>query len=152
MLDNPLYGLMAKPHGQAKDHGLLQPDRPPAADGDSARPPLLMPRNRSFTSSENRSQPHTPVGLHPPGHKKPVVPSRSEGGMSQHRPPLPTKSRPEPQTPKSRDYRDTSEFPSKQRLPTRPGPPPLHKDGKAHTLKIYRQNLINTQSDTFFFF
>lgn len=129
MLDNPLYGSMAKPHGQAKDHGHLQPDRlPPAADGDSNRPPLLMPRNRSFTSSENRSQPPTPVGLQPPAHKKPVVPSRSEGGVAQHRPPLPTKSRPEPQTPKSRDYRDTSEFPSKQRLPTRPGPPPLHKD------------------------
>uniref|UniRef100_A0A3P9PRC6 phosphatidylinositol-3,4,5-trisphosphate 5-phosphatase n=1 Tax=Poecilia reticulata TaxID=8081 RepID=A0A3P9PRC6_POERE len=131
MLDNPLYGSMAKSHSQAKDQGHPQPDRlTPTIDGDPNRPPLLVPRNRSFTSSENRSQPQTTVGLHPPGHKKPVVPSRSEGGMAPHRPPLPTKSRPEPQNPKPRDYRDTSEFPSKQRAPTRPGPLPPHKDGK----------------------
>uniref|UniRef100_A0A3B5L6H2 Inositol polyphosphate-5-phosphatase D n=1 Tax=Xiphophorus couchianus TaxID=32473 RepID=A0A3B5L6H2_9TELE len=91
MLDNPLYGSMAK--SQAKDQGHPQPDRlTPTIDGDPNRPPLLVPRNRSFTSSENRSQPQTPVGLHPPGQKKPVIPSRSDGGMAPHRPPLPTKS------------------------------------------------------------
>lgn len=138
MLDNPLYGSMAK--SQAKDQGHPQPDRlTPSIDGDPNRPPLLVPRNRSFTSSENRSQPQTPVGLHPPGQKKPVIPSRSDGGMAPHRPPLPTKSRPEPQTPKPRDYRDTSEFPSKQRVPTRPGPLPPQKDSKARTKSLRTQ-------------
>uniref|UniRef100_A0A3B5LAQ2 Inositol polyphosphate-5-phosphatase D n=1 Tax=Xiphophorus couchianus TaxID=32473 RepID=A0A3B5LAQ2_9TELE len=138
MLDNPLYGSMAK--SQAKDQGHPQPDRlTPTIDGDPNRPPLLVPRNRSFTSSENRSQPQTPVGLHPPGQKKPVIPSRSDGGMAPHRPPLPTKSRPEPQTPKPRDYRDTSEFPSKQRVPTRPGPLPPQKDSKARTKSLRAQ-------------
>ncbi|XP_043984741.1 phosphatidylinositol 3,4,5-trisphosphate 5-phosphatase 1 isoform X1 [Gambusia affinis] len=129
MLDNPLYGSRAKSHCQAKDQGHPQPDRlTPAIDGDLNHPPLLVPRNRSFTASENRPQPQTPVGLHPPGQKKPVIPSRSEAGMAPNRPPLPTKSRPEPQTPKPRDYRDTSEFPGKQRVPTRLSPLPPHKD------------------------
>ncbi|XP_015236478.1 PREDICTED: phosphatidylinositol 3,4,5-trisphosphate 5-phosphatase 1 isoform X1 [Cyprinodon variegatus] len=119
MLDNPLYGSMSKLH---KDQAHLQPDfLTPTADVESDRPPLPMPRNRSFTSSENRSQPPTPISLHPPGHKKPVVPSRSEGGLGHNQPPLPSKSRPDPQNPKPRDYRETSEFPSKQRIPSRPG-------------------------------
>ncbi|MED6279044.1 hypothetical protein CHARACLAT_030488, partial [Characodon lateralis] len=131
MLDNPLYGSMAKSHSQAKDQGHQQLDHlTPSPDGDSDRPPLPMPRNRSFTSSENRSHTSTSISLHPPGHKKPVVPSRSEGGGAQNRPPLPTKLRPEPQTPKPRDYRDTSEFPGKQRLPTRPVHPEYPKTGR----------------------
>ncbi|KAM4574408.1 phosphatidylinositol 3,4,5-trisphosphate 5-phosphatase 1 isoform 1-T1 [Fundulus diaphanus] len=129
MLDNPLYGSMVKSHGQAKDQGHPQPDiLTPTPDGDCDRPPLPMPRNRSFTSSENRAQPQLPISLYPPGHKKPVVPSRSDGGLVQNRPPLPSKSRPEPQAPKPRDYRDTSEFPGKQRVPTRPGPLLPNKD------------------------
>ncbi|XP_047231890.1 phosphatidylinositol 3,4,5-trisphosphate 5-phosphatase 1 isoform X2 [Girardinichthys multiradiatus] len=131
MLDNPLYGSMAKSHSQAKDQGHQQLDHlTPSPDGDSDRPPLPMPRNRSFTSSENRSHTSTSISLHPPGQKKPVVPSRSEGGGAQNRPPLPNKSRPEPQTPKPRDYRDTSEFPGKQRLPTRPVHPEYPKTGR----------------------
>ncbi|XP_017279043.1 phosphatidylinositol 3,4,5-trisphosphate 5-phosphatase 1 [Kryptolebias marmoratus] len=128
MLDNPLYGSVTKSHGQAKDQGHPQTDRlTPAADGEPDRPPLPVPRNRSFTCSENKPQPSAPVSLHLPAHKKPVVPSRSEGGMAQSRPPLP-KSRLEPQTPKARDYRDSSEFPCKQRLPPRLSPLPPHKD------------------------
>ncbi|XP_037530930.1 phosphatidylinositol 3,4,5-trisphosphate 5-phosphatase 1 [Nematolebias whitei] len=128
MLDNPLYGSMAKSHGQAKEQGPPQPDRlTPAADGDPDRPPVPIPRNRSFTCSENKPQLPAPISLHLPAHKKPVVPSRSEGGMAQSRPPLP-KSRPEPQSTKPRDYRDSFEFPSKQKLPARLSPLPPHKD------------------------
>lgn len=133
MFDNPLYGSVTKSHGRSKDQDQQQKDHliPPdvlfgsskTADGDTDRPPVPTPRNRSFTCSENKPQPPTPVSLHPPSQKKPVVPSRSEGGMGQSRPPLPAKSRPgvpEPQTPKPRDYRDTSELTSKQRPPGRP--------------------------------
>uniref|UniRef100_I3KT71 phosphatidylinositol-3,4,5-trisphosphate 5-phosphatase n=1 Tax=Oreochromis niloticus TaxID=8128 RepID=I3KT71_ORENI len=143
MFDNPLYGSVTKSHGRSKDQDQQQKDHliPPdvlfgsskTADGDTDRPPVPTPRNRSFTCSENKPQPPTPVSLHPPSQKKPVVPSRSEGGMGQSRPPLPAKSRPgvpEPQTPKPRDYRDTSELTSKQRPPGRPGE--SCKDSKEH--------------------
>ncbi|XP_005919800.1 phosphatidylinositol 3,4,5-trisphosphate 5-phosphatase 1 [Haplochromis burtoni] len=133
MFDNPLYGSVTKSHGRSKDQDQQQKDLliPPdmlfgsskTADGDTDRPPVPTPRNRSFTCSENKPQPPTPVSLHPPSQKKPVVPSRSEGGMGLSRPPLPAKSRPgvpEPQTPKPRDYRDTSELTSKHRPPGRP--------------------------------
>lgn len=140
MFDNPLYGSMGKPHGRCKDQDHPQKDHliPPdptftaskPADVDPDRPPVPTPRNRSFTCSETKLQPPTPISSHPSMQKKPVVPSRSEGGMSQNRPPLPTKSRPgmpEPQNPKSRDYRDSSELPSKYRPPARPGQPQPHK-------------------------
>uniref|UniRef100_A0A3P8R6G2 phosphatidylinositol-3,4,5-trisphosphate 5-phosphatase n=1 Tax=Astatotilapia calliptera TaxID=8154 RepID=A0A3P8R6G2_ASTCA len=133
MFDNPLYGSVTKSHGRSKDQDQQQKDLliPPdvlfgsskTADGDTDRPPVPTPRNRSYTCSENKPQPPTPVSLHPPSQKKPVVPSRSEGGMGLSRPPLPAKSRPgvpEPQTPKPRDYRDTSELTSKHRPPGRP--------------------------------
>uniref|UniRef100_A0A8C4HNY1 phosphatidylinositol-3,4,5-trisphosphate 5-phosphatase n=1 Tax=Dicentrarchus labrax TaxID=13489 RepID=A0A8C4HNY1_DICLA len=125
MFDNPLYGSMGKAHGwgkaqdhQQKDH--LPPQVPifttfKAAEGDPDRPPLPTPRNRSYTCSETKPQPPTPIALYPSTHKKPVVPSRSEGGVAQNRPPLPSKSRPgvpEPQTTKPRDYRDSSELPT----------------------------------------
>ncbi|KAM9762605.1 phosphatidylinositol 3,4,5-trisphosphate 5-phosphatase 1 isoform 1-T1 [Menidia menidia] len=141
MFDNPLYGSMGKAHNRAKDQ-----DHPPidhlqvtdshfapskAADGDPDRPPVPVPRNRSYTCSENKPQPPAPVNLTVAAHKKPVVPSRSEAGMAHSRPPLPAKSRPEPPISKSRDYRDNSELPSKHRLPARPGQPhkDMHPDG-----------------------
>ncbi|XP_039985003.1 phosphatidylinositol 3,4,5-trisphosphate 5-phosphatase 1 [Xiphias gladius] len=141
MFDNPLYGSMGKSHGwgkeqdlQQKDHfipldPLFAPSKP--ADGDSDRPPVPTPRNRSFTCSETKPQPPTPSTSHPSANKKPVVPSRSEGGMAHNRPPVPAKSRPgvpEPQTPKPRDYRDSSELPNKLRAPARPGQSQPHKD------------------------
>uniref|UniRef100_A0A8C7YYT6 Inositol polyphosphate-5-phosphatase D n=1 Tax=Oryzias sinensis TaxID=183150 RepID=A0A8C7YYT6_9TELE len=61
----------------------------------SSRPPLPTPRNRSYTCSENKPQHPTPTNLLPTLQKKPVVPSRSEGGTAPSRPPLPAKSRPE---------------------------------------------------------
>lgn len=132
MLDNPLYGSVTKSHSQAKDQGHPPTDRlTPAADGDPDRPPLPVPRNRSFTFTENKPQPCAAASLQPPSQKKPVVPSRSEGGMVQCRPPLP-KQRPEAQNPKPRDYRDCSELPCKQRLPARLSPLPPHKDSKEH--------------------
>uniref|UniRef100_A0AAX7TLU2 phosphatidylinositol-3,4,5-trisphosphate 5-phosphatase n=1 Tax=Astatotilapia calliptera TaxID=8154 RepID=A0AAX7TLU2_ASTCA len=144
MFDNPLYGSVTKSHGRSKDQDQQQKDLliPPdvlfgsskTADGDTDRPPVPTPRNRSYTCSENKPQPPTPVSLHPPSQKKPVVPSRSEGGMGLSRPPLPAKSRPgvpEPQTPKPRDYRDTSELTSKHRPPGRPGE--SRKDSKEPT-------------------
>lgn len=139
MFDNPLYGSMGKSHSRGKDQDLQQKDHltPPdpsfttskPADGDPDRPPLPTPRNRSFTCSETKPQPPTPINSYPSTHKKPVVPSRSEGGMAHNRPPLPSKSRPgmpEPQTSKPRDYRDSSELPNKQRPPARPGQPQSH--------------------------
>lgn len=146
MFDNPLYGSMAKSHGRGKDQDHLQRDHltPPdpiftaskAADGDPERPPVPTPRHRSFTCSETKPQPPTPVNSHPSMNKKPVVPSRSEGGMAHNRPPLPSKSRPgmpEPQTSKPRDY--SSELPVKHRPPARPGQPQPgqpqpHRDSK----------------------
>uniref|UniRef100_A0A3Q0RCK6 phosphatidylinositol-3,4,5-trisphosphate 5-phosphatase n=1 Tax=Amphilophus citrinellus TaxID=61819 RepID=A0A3Q0RCK6_AMPCI len=142
MFDNPLYGSVTKSHGRCKDQDHQQKDHltppdvlfPPskAVDGDTDRPPVPTPRNRSFTCSENKPQPQPPAAsLHPTAFKKPVVPSRSEGGMAQNRPPLPVKSRPgvpEPQNPKPRDYRDTSDLSGKLRPPTRPGE--SHTDSK----------------------
>uniref|UniRef100_A0A3P8TS77 phosphatidylinositol-3,4,5-trisphosphate 5-phosphatase n=1 Tax=Amphiprion percula TaxID=161767 RepID=A0A3P8TS77_AMPPE len=128
MFDNPLYGSMGKSHSRGKDQDhqqkdhLALPDAPlsssKAADADPDRPPVPTPRNRSFTCSENKPQPPAPVNQHLSAQKKPVVPSRSEGGVAQNRPPLPIKSRP--------DYRESSELPGKHRPPARPGQP--HKD------------------------
>ncbi|XP_069006964.1 phosphatidylinositol 3,4,5-trisphosphate 5-phosphatase 1 [Embiotoca jacksoni] len=147
MFDNPLYGSMEKPHSRAKDQDHPQKDHlaPPdpqfasskAADGDPDRPPVPTPRNRSYTCSE-KPQPPAAVNLQISVQKKPVVPSRSEGGMAPIRPPLPAKSRPEPQTPKPRDYRDSSELPGKHRLPARPGQPPSHKDAHPEGPKMGR--------------
>uniref|UniRef100_A0A8C9Y0V2 phosphatidylinositol-3,4,5-trisphosphate 5-phosphatase n=1 Tax=Sander lucioperca TaxID=283035 RepID=A0A8C9Y0V2_SANLU len=126
MFDNPLYGSRVKSWGKDPDHQqmdhLTSPDpiftSSKPADGDSDRPPLPTPRNRSFTLSETKPQPPAPISSHPSTYKKPVVPSRSEGGMALNRPPVPSKSRlgmPEPQNP-----RDNSELPSKHRPPARP--------------------------------
>nr|XP_019936033.1 PREDICTED: phosphatidylinositol 3,4,5-trisphosphate 5-phosphatase 1 [Paralichthys olivaceus] len=141
MFDNPLYDSMAKSHSRSKDKDLhkkdhltpLDPSLPPSksADGDPDRPPVPTPRNRSFTCSENKSQPPIPSVSHSSAHKKPVVPSRSEGGMAHNRPPLPAKSRPgipDPQTPKPRDYRDSTDLPNKLRPPARPGQSQAHKE------------------------
>nr|XP_020465737.1 phosphatidylinositol 3,4,5-trisphosphate 5-phosphatase 1 [Monopterus albus] len=134
MFDNPLYGSMVKSHGWSKDQDLQHKDHliPPdpvfapskAADGDSDRPPVPTPRNRSFTCSETKPQHSTPITSYPSAYKKPVMPSRSEGGMAHSRPPVPAKNRPampEPQITKSRDYRDSADLPSKLRMPTKPG-------------------------------
>uniref|UniRef100_A0A8C2X981 phosphatidylinositol-3,4,5-trisphosphate 5-phosphatase n=1 Tax=Cyclopterus lumpus TaxID=8103 RepID=A0A8C2X981_CYCLU len=132
MFDNPLYGAMGKSRGKDQDHqqkDLLAPPDPNIstsrpADGDPDRPPLPTPRNRSFTCSETKPQPPTSIPSRASAHKKPVVPTRSEGGMAPNRPPLPSKSRlgmSEPQKP--RDYRESSELPSKHRPPARPGQP-----------------------------
>ncbi|XP_062852571.1 phosphatidylinositol 3,4,5-trisphosphate 5-phosphatase 1 [Trichomycterus rosablanca] len=147
MFDNPLYGTTGKSRcakeqePPRRDH-LSPPEffafpKPPEVESDRA-PPVPSPRNRSFTCSETK--PHstspTPPGsmggssntLHPQSFtKKPVVPSRSEGGAAMSgRPRLPMKSRPgqtqEPQ-PKPRDYRETSELPGKIRPPPRPVQP-----------------------------
>lgn len=132
MFDNPLYGVMEKSRGKDQDHrqkDLLAPSDPNIstsrpADGDPDRPPMPTPRNRSFTFSEAKPQPPTSIPLHASAHKKPVVPTRSEGGMAFNRPPLPSKSwqgMPEPHNP--RDHRESSELPSKHRPPARPGQP-----------------------------
>ncbi|KTG08023.1 hypothetical protein cypCar_00002879, partial [Cyprinus carpio] len=142
MFDNPLYGSMSSSRG-SKDH-LPPPDAHfsfPKTDLDADRQhPVPTPRFRSFTCSETKPQPSSATntmssGLQPQNiTKKPVVPSRSEGGMTgPNRPPVPMKSRPgqpqEPQ-PKPRDYRDSSELPSKLRQQTRQGQP---KDGHHET-------------------
>uniref|UniRef100_A0A1A8JFY7 phosphatidylinositol-3,4,5-trisphosphate 5-phosphatase n=5 Tax=Nothobranchius TaxID=28779 RepID=A0A1A8JFY7_NOTKU len=140
MLDNPLYGSRSKAHDQSKDQDHLQTDRlPPAPDGDADRRPLPSPRNRSFTCSEVKPQPPPPMNLHLPAQKKPVVPVRSEGGLTSSRPPLPIKSRPEPQATKPRDYRDSSELPSKHRLPARPNQLSTHRDTHPDHPKTGRQ-------------
>ncbi|KAK2835959.1 hypothetical protein Q5P01_016443 [Channa striata] len=151
MFDNPLYGSMGKSHGWGKDQDLQQKDHlaPPepmfplskAADGDPDRPPVPTPRNRSFTCSETKPQPSNPITSHSSTQKKPVVPSRSEGGMGPNRPPLPVKSRPaipEPQISKPRDYRDSSDFPNKLRPPARPGQAQSHKDMHPEVPKMGR--------------
>lgn len=153
MFDNPLYGSMGKSRGKDQDHqqkDLLTPPDPNfttsnAADGDPDRPPLPTPRIRSFTCSETKPQPSTPVSSHPSTFKKPVAPSRSEGGMAQSRPPLPSKSRPglpEPQNPQ--DYRDSFELPSKHRLPAKPGQPQPHKDCKYKCVSLIARLLNHT--------
>ncbi|KAM9503403.1 phosphatidylinositol 3,4,5-trisphosphate 5-phosphatase 1-like [Salvelinus alpinus] len=141
MFDNPLYGSMGKSGGGAKespdpqsskDH-LTAPDPyfsfPKPSDQDPDRPPVPTPRNRSYTCSETKPQcsaPNSFASLHPLSYtKNPVKPSRSEGGMvlTANKPPLPMKSRPgqaEATSTKLRDYRDSSELPSKLRPPSRP--------------------------------
>ncbi|XP_071343252.1 phosphatidylinositol 3,4,5-trisphosphate 5-phosphatase 1 [Trachinotus anak] len=149
MFDNPLYGSMGASHGRGKDQDHQQKDHliPPdpifapskPADGDPDRPPVPTPRNRSFTCSETKPQPSTSSSSS--AYKKPVVPSRSEGGMAQNRPRLPVKIRPglpEPQIPKPRDYRDSSELPSKHRPPARPGQSQAHKDTLPEVPKMGR--------------
>uniref|UniRef100_A0A671SVQ6 phosphatidylinositol-3,4,5-trisphosphate 5-phosphatase n=1 Tax=Sinocyclocheilus anshuiensis TaxID=1608454 RepID=A0A671SVQ6_9TELE len=127
MFENPLYGSMSASRG-SKDH-LPPPDAHFAfskTDLDADRqPPVPTPRIRSFTCSETKPQSSSATntmssGLQPQNiTKKPVVPSRSEGGTTgPNRPPVPMKSRPgQPQElqPKPRDYRDSSELPSKLR-------------------------------------
>lgn len=138
MFDNPLYGSMVKSQSRNRDqdHSHREHLTPPdptftasKADVEAERPPVPTPRNRSFTCSEGKPQPPAPTSAHPSMNKKPVVPSRSEGGMSHGKPPLPIKSRPEQQNPKPREYRDNSELPLK-RLPARPGQSSTHRDGK----------------------
>ncbi|CAB1314390.1 unnamed protein product [Coregonus sp. 'balchen'] len=148
MFDNPLYGSMGKSGGGAKDppdpqcskDHLTPPDPifsfPKPSDQDPDRPPVPTPRNRSYTCSETKPLCSPPTtSLHPQSYtKNPVKPSRSEGGMvlTANRPPLPMKSRPgqADATPtKPRDYRDSSELPSKLRPPSRPIQP-LPKGGK----------------------
>lgn len=130
MFDNPLYGSMGTSHNRSKDlqKDLLAPPDPflaCKAVEDPDRPPVPTPRNRSFTCSETKPQAQAPMSTHPSMSKKPVVPSRSEGNVT-NKPRLPVKARPglpEPQAPKPKDYRETSELPSKQRPPARPGQP-----------------------------
>lgn len=154
MFDNPLYGTTGKSRSTKDQEPPRKDQLPlpelfafPKPEPESERaPPVPSPRNRSFTCSETK--PHstspTPPGgnvntLHPQSFtKKPVVPSRSDGGAAMlGRPPLPSKSRPgqtqEPQ-PKVRDYRDTSELPGKMRPPPRPIQP-LPKDGTGQTIQ-----------------
>ncbi|XP_051997179.1 phosphatidylinositol 3,4,5-trisphosphate 5-phosphatase 1 [Xyrauchen texanus] len=135
MFDNPLYGSVSGSRG-AKDH-LYPPDAHfafPKTDLDADRQtPVPTPRIRSFTCSETKPQSSSftnttssSSGLQPQNiTKKPVVPSRSEGGViGPGRLLVPAKSRPgQPQEPqlKPRDYRDSSELPSKIRPPARPG-------------------------------
>ncbi|XP_030647188.1 phosphatidylinositol 3,4,5-trisphosphate 5-phosphatase 1 [Chanos chanos] len=151
MFDNPLYGSMSSAGKRGKDADSLRKDHltaleqhfafPKTSDQDSDRPPVPTPRNRSYTCSETKPHVSSPSvassnNLQPqPITKKCVVPSRSDGGMmASSRPPLPVKSRPgqesQPQV-KPRDYRDSSELPSKTR-PPRPGQP-LPKDGHHET-------------------
>lgn len=118
-----------------KDH-LSAPDALfafPKTDLDADRQvPVPVPRIRSFTCSETKQSSSTTNtvsssgGLHSQNiNKKPVVPCRSEGGITgTGRPPVPMKSRSgQPQEPqiKPRDYRDSSELPSKIRPPARSG-------------------------------
>ncbi|KAI4892022.1 hypothetical protein NFI96_034231 [Prochilodus magdalenae] len=151
MFDNPLYGSMGKSRcgkdqeASRKDH--LSPSEifafPKSSDPDSDRPPPVpTPRNRSFTCSDGKPQNPSSTSSSSISSsnsllpqcitKKPVVPSRSEGGMIMSgKPPLPVKYRPDPQPQlqlKPRDYRDSSELPGKMRPPNRPNQP-LPKDG-----------------------
>ncbi|XP_064186819.1 phosphatidylinositol 3,4,5-trisphosphate 5-phosphatase 1 [Anguilla rostrata] len=153
MFDNPLYGSMTKQKGSSrtKEQDSYRKDLlglpeaafafPKLANSEADRmPPVPTPRNRSFTCSETK--PKVPAA------KKPVVPSRSEAGsMPIARPPLPAKNRPgDPQTvikprdyresselpSKARDYRDSSELPNKARVPARPSqalPKDAHHEG-----------------------
>ncbi|XP_036378129.1 phosphatidylinositol 3,4,5-trisphosphate 5-phosphatase 1 [Megalops cyprinoides] len=138
MFDNPLYGSMTKPktavRGKEQDpqrKDLLTPPEaffafPKSSEQEADRPPPVpTPRNRSFTCTEAKTQ--SPSTLQPTGlAKKPVVPSRSEAGMMPaNKPPLPMKIRPgDPQPIRPRDYRDSSDLPSKDRVPARPNKPP----------------------------
>lgn len=147
MFDNPLYASIPKAHGRGKDQEHSQRDHrslpdhmflaSKSSDRESDRPPMPTPRNRSFTCSENQVQPSSSEM------KKPVVPSRSEGGMGHSRPPLPFKG---PQPPKSRDYRESSEIPIKLRPPARPGQPQPHQDGKETSLSFPTYKLTDNLS------
>ncbi|KAM8890409.1 phosphatidylinositol 3,4,5-trisphosphate 5-phosphatase 1 isoform 2-T2 [Synchiropus picturatus] len=122
MFDNPLYASMARSYS----HDFAQVAQPPPvesnmaarpADGEYDRRPVPYPRQRSFTCSENKP-PSVNTVQSTLITKKPVVPSRSEGGMGPSRPPLPAKFKPAPpdhENPKMRDYRDSSEIPTKPR-------------------------------------
>uniref|UniRef100_A0A4W4EG02 phosphatidylinositol-3,4,5-trisphosphate 5-phosphatase n=1 Tax=Electrophorus electricus TaxID=8005 RepID=A0A4W4EG02_ELEEL len=158
MFDNPLYGSTSR---GGKDQDTPRKDQlsppeffpfPKSSDPDPDRPPPVpTPRNRSFTCTSDTKPQNllpTPGGsggssgtsLQPTAYsKKPVVPSRSEGGMLMAgKPPLPLKFRPgpsqEPQL-KPRDYRDSSELPCKIKLPARPSQP-LPKDGMILASKL----------------
>lgn len=157
MFDNPLYGAMGKSTARNKEQDPpLRKERlatldaifafPKPTDVDSDRPPVPTPRNRSYTCSETKPQAPAPTTLQPQSfNKKPVMPSRSEGGMiPAGRPPLPTKSRPgqpEPQPIKPRDYRDSSELPSKVRPPARPVQP-LPKEGKTNLFPLMKPQTL----------
>ncbi|XP_046892955.1 phosphatidylinositol 3,4,5-trisphosphate 5-phosphatase 1 [Hypomesus transpacificus] len=142
MFDNPLYGSMGKagtrskdPEPQRKDQ-LVPPDavfpfpKPPDSV-EPDRPPVPTPRNRSYTCSETKPSATAPGASQLHLTKKPVMPSRSDGGMAASRPPLPLKSRagpvPELQPSRPRDYRETSEIHTRQRHSPRSGQP-LPKD------------------------
>ncbi|KAJ8418642.1 hypothetical protein AAFF_G00001410 [Aldrovandia affinis] len=142
MFDNPLYGsrTMSKVATRSKEQDSMRKDHlsppepffafPKPPDPEAERlPPVPTPRMRSYTCSETK--PQGPPSLQPPGFtKKPVMPSRSEAGITPaNKPPLPVKFRqgdPQP-TIKPRDYRDSSELPNKARVPARPIQP-LPKD------------------------
>lgn len=157
MFDNPLYGSMGmsrsgKDQETSRKEHLGIPEIfafPKGCESDSDRaPPVPTPRARSFTCSESKGQNPSSTSssntnsssnqsnnssLQPQSYsKKPVVPSRSDGGgMMSGKPPLPIKSRPGPITEsqsKPRDYRDSSELPGKLRPHVRPCQP-LPKDG-----------------------
>lgn len=138
MFDNPLYGLMVKPHSRGKDQDHLPPPdttfATKPAGGEPDRPPVPTPR--SFIGSETKPPPPAPIAQQLATHKKVVMPSRSHGAVANNRPPLPAKS----QTPKPTDYRDNSELPSKHRPPARPGQP--HKDSKEE-LTSFHPSLIS---------
>ncbi|KAJ8277064.1 hypothetical protein GJAV_G00071080 [Gymnothorax javanicus] len=148
MFDNPLYGSMTasqkgpsrgREQDSARKDLLNLPELafafPKPADQEADRqPPVPTPRNRSFTCSETKPQPTGSLQL-PGFNKKPVVPSRSEAGINPgSKPPIPAKFRPgdPPPITKPRDYRDSSELPSKARLPARPSPAlpkDVHQEG-----------------------
>ncbi|XP_077572999.1 phosphatidylinositol 3,4,5-trisphosphate 5-phosphatase 1 [Stigmatopora nigra] len=140
MFDNPLYDSMKPSQSLSKDpDGPLknQPDlvlAPKLQEGETERPPVPTPRNRSFTCSE--SKPILPPAV--AQNKKPVVPSRSQGCVVNSRPPLPSKIRLGPPEPlvKPRDYRDVAELPGKNRPPTRVGQTPLQKEPQPNVTKM----------------
>lgn len=156
MFDNPLYGLTQKPRS-GKEHETTRKDHlsPPeffsfskSQDSDTERQlPVPTPRARSYTCSEAKagqgsspSAPHSGTGIssstvHSQSYtKKPVVPSRSEGGGGVGKPPLPVKSRSGPQEPqpKPKDYRETSELPGRGVRP----PPRLPKEVHAELAQL----------------
>ena len=128
MFDNPLYAAMATQARKEQELPRWDPPTPPPDtpgapphDGDPDRPPMPMPRNRSFTCSEGKPP---PLPASPaPGSKRPVVPQRSDGGvvLAGPRPPLPVKRtgllEPQPlhKTREPRDPRDPH-----TRAPARP--------------------------------
>ena len=157
MFDNPLYGSMGKagtrskdPEPQRKDQ-LVPPDavfpfpKPPDSV-EPDRPPVPTPRNRSYTCSETKPSATAPGASQLHLTKKPVMPSRSDGGMAASRPPLPLKSRagpvPELQPSRPRDYRETSEIHTRQRHSPRSGQP-LPKDGRTKLSLLHFLCFIN---------